>query len=99
DGDYDFLAAFGARSFSVWSTDVRQLYDSGDQFEQITAAAFPTRFNADHTDNGATTFDSRSDNKGPEPEGLTVGTVNGRQYAFIGLERMGGVMVYELADP
>ena len=99
DGDYDFLAAFGARSFSIWTTLGVQLFDSGDQFEQITAAAFPTRFNADHTDNGSSTFDNRSDNKGPEPEGLTVGTVNGRVYAFIGLERMGGVMVYELTDP
>jgi hypothetical protein len=99
DGDYDFLAAFGARSFSIWSTDGIQLYDSGDQLEQITALAFPTRFNADHTDNGAGTFDNRSDNKGPEPEGLTVGTVNGRQYAFIGLERMSGIVVYELTNP
>ena len=99
DGDYDFLAAFGARSFSVWTTLGAQVFDSGDQFEQITAAAFPTRFNADHTDNSAATFDTRSDNKGPEPEGLTVGSVNGRLYAFIGLERMSGVMVYELSNP
>ena len=32
--------------------------------------------------------------KGPEPENVTVGTVNGRTYAFVGLERIGGVMVY-----
>lgn len=37
--------------------------------------------------------------KGPEPENVTVGTVNGRTYAFVGLERIGGVMIYDITDP
>ncbi|MEB3337699.1 MAG: choice-of-anchor I family protein [Leptolyngbyaceae bacterium] len=86
----------GARSFSIWDSTGKLVYDSGDDFEQITAAAFPTRFNASNTN---TNLDDRSDNKGPEPEGVAVGTINGRTYAFIGLERIGGVMVYEVTNP
>ena len=28
-----------------------------------------------------------------------MGTVNGRTYAFAGLERIGGVMIYDITDP
>jgi hypothetical protein len=96
DGDYDALYAFGARSFSILTADGERVYDSGDDIERITAQAFPTFFNASNTNN---TFDDRSDNKGPEPEGVTVGKAYGRNYAFIGLERIGGVMVYEVTNP
>jgi hypothetical protein len=96
DGDFDTIYTFGARSFSVRSTTGALLWDSGDQFEKITAAAFPANFNASHDSNA---FDSRSDDKGPEPESVIVGRVRGRQYAFIGLERIGGLMVYDLSVP
>jgi YVTN family beta-propeller protein len=96
DGDYDQIEMLGARSFSVWDSSGNLVFDSGDQFEQITAKAVPDLFNS----NGTTeTFDTRSDNKGPEPEGVVVATVNDRTYAFIGLERTGGVMVYEVTNP
>jgi hypothetical protein len=45
------------------------------------------------------TFDSRSDDKGPEPEGVAVGRVGARAYAFIALERIGGVMIYDVTEP
>ncbi len=96
DADFDALYVFGTRSFSVWNSLGAQVYDSGDFFERMTASRFPGFFNASNTDN---VFDSRSDNKGPEPEGLTTGTVDGRTYAFIGLERTGGVMVYDVTVP
>ncbi|HEY9282210.1 MAG TPA: choice-of-anchor I family protein [Pyrinomonadaceae bacterium] len=96
DGDFDRLYAIGARSFSVRRADVSLIYDSGDQIEQITRAALPDFFNAGHTTNAR---DDRSDNKGPEPEGLAVGKAFGRTYAFVGLERIGGVLVYDLTDP
>lgn len=96
DGDIDRLEVFGARSFSIWDANGNLVYDSGDQFEQITAAQVPSIFNS----NGASdTFDTRSDNKGSEPEGVTLGTIKGRTYAFIGLERTGGVMVYDVTNP
>lgn len=96
DGDYDKLYAFGARSFSILDAKGNLIYDSADDFEQITAALVPSLFNSNGTPN---TFDTRSDNKGPEPEGVTTGVINGRTYAFIGLERTGGIMVYDVSNP
>lgn len=96
DGDYDRLLLPGARSFSIRRTNGDLVWDSGSQFEDFTASLVPMSFNS----NGAAdTFDTRSDNKGPEPEGLTIGRAWGREYAFIGLERTGGVMVYDISSP
>lgn len=99
DGDYDALYTFGGRSFAVWSAaDGSLVHDSGEAIEQLLAShpAYQDNFNADSTDND---FDSRSDDKGPEPEGLTLGHAYGRTLGFIGLERMGGVLMVDLADP
>ncbi|MEL7370498.1 MAG: choice-of-anchor I family protein [Myxococcota bacterium] len=97
DGDIDRLISFGARSFSIWdSTTGALVFDSGHDFERITAVRLGTDFNADNEENGG---DDRSDDKGPEPEGVTVGEVGGRFYAFIGLERVGGIMVYDVTQP
>ena len=96
DGDFDAIFAFGARSFSIRSAGGDLIFDSGDQLEQITAAQFPALFNSQGT---PADFDTRSDNKGPEPEGLAIGKVFGRTYAFICLERIGGLMVYDVTEP
>lgn len=93
---FENLYAFGARSFSIWTTDGEQVFDSGDSMEQVTAAAVPNFFNAS---NDETEFDARSDAKGPEPEGLAIGQIRNRTYAFVGLERIGGVMVYDITVP
>jgi hypothetical protein len=97
DGDFDRLFTFGARSFSIWTTTGLRVFDSGDAIERITAAALPADFNSDNQENGS--FDSRSDDKGPEPEGLAMGTIGGHVYAFLGLERIGGVAVYDVTIP
>ena len=52
-------------------------------------------FNTQDDDN---VFDRRSPKRGPEPEGAAVGTI-GRTYAFIGLERHSGIMVYDVTNP
>lgn len=96
DGDFDKILVPGARSFSIRTADGDLVFDSGDDFEQITAARVPASFNSNGT---AATFDTRSDNKGPEPEGLVLGTAFGRIYVFIGLERTAGIMVYDVTDP
>jgi hypothetical protein len=97
-GDFNNLYAFGARSFSIWNADSgAQVWDSGDQLEEKTAELLPDYFNSNNDDNDS--FDSRSDNKGPEPEAVAVGRVGGRTYAFVGLERVGGVMVYDITNP
>lgn len=96
DGDFDQIHALGARSFSIWNSSFAQIFDSGDQLEQITAAQNPTGFNSDGT---TASFDTRSDNKGPEPEGVTTGLVNGVLYAFIGSERTGDILVYDISNP
>ncbi|MFL1427637.1 MULTISPECIES: choice-of-anchor I family protein [unclassified Nocardiopsis] len=93
---HDELYAFGGRSFSIFSTDGDLVFDSGSEFERILAEENPEFFNSNHTENS---FDTRSDDKGPEPEGITLGEVGGRVYAFIGLERVGGIMIYDVTDP
>ena len=37
--------------------------------------------------------------KGPEAESVTVAQAGKRTYAYIGLERIGGVMLYDITDP
>ncbi|MCB9348466.1 MAG: choice-of-anchor I family protein [Lewinellaceae bacterium] len=99
DGDYDQLYAFGGRSFTIRDAATGEVvYDSGNSLEQITAAdpVFGGLFNTDDQEN---TFKNRSDDMGPEPEALTVAEIDGTPYAFIGLERMGGVVMYDLTDP
>jgi len=97
DGDFDVIYSYGARSFSVLDADGEMVFDSGDAFEQILAANYPNVFNSSDTENYSR--DNRSDDKGPEPEGIASGYVNGTPYAFIGLERQGGFMVYDLTNP
>jgi len=96
NGAYEKLFTLGGRSFSIWSTDGTQVYDSGSDLERITADAVPAYFNAS---NNNSAFDDRSDNKGPEPEAVAVGEIDGRTYAFIGLERVGGIVMYDVTDP
>ncbi|WP_374975900.1 choice-of-anchor I family protein [Microbacterium trichothecenolyticum] len=93
---YSELYAYGGRSFSIWDTKGTLVFDSGDDFEQITSQIPGLVFNASNDNNNS---NDRSDDKGPEPENVTIGVVGGKTYAFVGLERVGGVMVYDITDP
>jgi hypothetical protein len=62
-------------------------------------AAPPATTPANSNHEEGPSFDNRSDNKGPEPEGVAVGTVDGRTYAYVGLERASGIVVYDVSDP
>ena len=99
DDDYDALYAYGSRSVSIFDVSAAPslVWDSGDQIEQTVAEALPDDFNSNNDENDS--FDARSDDKGPEPEGLTVGEAFGVRYLFVGLERVGGLMVWDLTDP
>lgn len=96
DGDFDQIYMLGSRSFSVWRPDGKLVFNSGDAFEQITAKALPLHFNATEDEN---TLDARSDDRGPEPEHLAVGRVGQREYLFVGFERIGGLVAYDITDP
>ena len=97
DPEKDYV--FGGRSFTVFQATengLEEVFTSGDDFEALTAQYVPEYFNASN-DNAV--LDDRSGKKGPEAESVTVGTVDGKTYAFVALERTGGVMVYDVTDP
>ncbi|MBH5317577.1 choice-of-anchor I family protein [Paenibacillus sp. GSMTC-2017] len=97
---HDALYTFGARSFSIWDVenfDDGPVFDSGDSFEQIIAKQFPTGFNSDNEKSDSK--DKRSTSKGPEPEDVKVAKLFGQQYAFVSLERVGGIMTYNVTNP
>lgn len=94
DGDYDKLYTYGARSFSIWDTNGNIVFDSGDEIEKKVALYEPALFNQDEGE-----MDGRSGNKGAEPEALALGTINGKTYAFVGLERQNAIMVYDITTP
>ncbi|CDF80122.1 alkaline phosphatase [Formosa agariphila KMM 3901] len=99
DGDFDEIHMYGSRSFSIRNASTGALvYDSGDDFERITAAdpTYGSLFNVSNSNNN---FKNRSDNKGPEPEGVTISKIGDKFYAFITLERVGGFMTYDITDP
>ena len=96
DPEKDYV--FGGRSFTVFQATengLEEVFTSGDDFEALTAQYVPEYFNASN-DNAV--LDDRSGKKGPEAESVTVGTVDGKTYAFVALERTGGVMVYDVTD-
>lgn len=105
---YDKLYAYGGRSISIWNAQGIQVWDSGAAIEQFLASdacklgakrdsACKTYFNTGH--DATAKLDARSSAKGPEPEGLALGTIGSKTFAFVGLERMGGVLVFDITNP
>ena len=88
DGDIDEILSYGGRSFSILDSTGAIVFDSGDMIESIIASQFPANFD-----------DGRSDNKGPEPEGVTTAVIGGRTYAFVGLERSHVVLAFDVTNP
>jgi DNA-binding beta-propeller fold protein YncE len=92
-GKYEKLYTYGARSFSIWDADTgAQVFDSGDDFERVVYndATQSLLFSA---------LRGRMDDKGPEPENIVVGQVGKEYFAFIGLERSSGIMMYQITNP
>lgn len=97
DGDHDIIYSYGARSFSIWDDSGELVYDSGALLARLTAQFVAEGFNSNS--GIVDEFDERSDDKGAEPEGVTTGVIAGRTYAFIGLERTGGIATFDVTDP
>ncbi|MBK8926649.1 MAG: choice-of-anchor I family protein [Crocinitomicaceae bacterium] len=100
DGDFEELYSLGTRSFSIWDNNGNLVYDSGDLIELIIAndPNYQQLFNASNTA-GAVSMKNRSDDKGPEVEGITTAEVEGNYFAFVSLERVGGVFIFNVNDP
>ncbi|PHR84777.1 MAG: alkaline phosphatase [Colwellia sp.] len=96
DGIYEALYTYGARSFSIWDQNINLVFDSGDDFGKISASVLGNNFNSTHTKNKG---DNRSDDKGGEPEAITVGTIGDRTYSFIASERSGDLFIYDISNP
>jgi len=96
----DNITIFGGRSFSIWNEQAELVFDSGDDIAKKVFAIDSQNFNVTNDNNDPTeTADNRSDDKGTEPEAVAVAEINGKHYAFIGLERQGGIIVYDVTIP
>lgn len=87
DGDLDELIMAGTRSVTVWDEDGNVVYDTGSMFEENLRDNFPSEWQ-----------EGRSDNKGPEPEALALGMIDGDLYAFVGNERTSEIVVLKLLE-
>jgi len=98
DGDdaFEQIYSYGARSFSIWDTDGNLVFDSRNKMETVLAELLPENFNSNNDENDS--FKSRSDDKGPEPEAIEIVELDGDVFALVGLERVGGVMVFDITD-
>ncbi|MGB1233902.1 MAG: choice-of-anchor I family protein, partial [Poseidonia sp.] len=90
DGDLDFICSYGTRSFSIWDSNGALVWDSGDSISALMASQ--GEYINSYTQ-------KRNDDKGAEPEGVVVGEMFGKTYVFVGLERAGGILVYDVSDP
>jgi hypothetical protein len=97
DGKIETLTMTGTRSFSIWDAETGQLVSDSGSFEPKLLELDPDLHNI--TDGDLNERDRRSADKGPEPEGLTLGEFNGRRYAFIGMERQNGLLAYDITNP
>ncbi|TGD79359.1 choice-of-anchor I family protein [Hymenobacter wooponensis] len=101
DGDFDEIYAFGGRSFSIFNASTGALvHDSGDLLERVTStdATYGAIFNASNS-TGNPVRKNRSDDKGPEPEGVTTAVIGADTYVFVSMERVGGVMAFNVNNP
>lgn len=82
------LVTFGSRSFSIRDSAGNLVYDSGNILDAQAIAH-------------GIYDDGRSDDKGMEPEGVTLLDIGGHTYAFIGLERTktAAVAIFDITDP
>ena len=97
-GPGDDIFVYGARSFSVWTLspglEPSLEFDSGSELESRLGLLMPDHVNS--LESTIQSGDQASSSRGPEPKGVAVGKVAELPYAFVSLETMGGVMMYQL---
>ena len=96
DGKIDTPVMFGTRSFSIWNAATGELVSDSGSLEAQLLALDPTRHNINREN---VTLDNRSDDKGPEPEALSVFSTGGQTFAAVGLERQNGILLYNISNP
>lgn len=98
-GKCPYVTSFGTRSLSIFDGESgKLLWDSGDQLERMFAKVASEYFNWNAKKKKKVKMDARSADKGCEPENVTLGKVGDKRYAFLGLERMSGVAVFDVTD-
>ena len=99
DGEVEVVHLYGARSISIWRANndgsLSLVADTGSTLERAVADQFPSLFNATNDEDG---LDDRSDDKGPEPEALSIAEIDNKLYAFVGLERSSQVAIFDLSN-
>ncbi len=100
DGKIDDVTAIGTRSFTIWEVQgdntLVRTHDSGP----LDALLNTLDTGAYNMNRGTTAqFDTRSDDKGVEPEGLTIFSMDGKTLMALMLERQNGVLLYDITDP
>ncbi|MCP9806626.1 choice-of-anchor I family protein, partial [Cyanobium sp. T1B-Tous] len=102
-GSEDRITTFGSRSITIFDADTGTvLWDSGNTLQTIAFAAWVPSTDKDGNPILVSNYaDSRSDDKGVEPEGVVVAKVDGRSYAIVSLERGVSSMlaVFDVSDP
>lgn len=89
NGSINVVTTFGTRSISIYDADTGALvWDSGAFIETKIASDDPSHY-----------VDSRSPQKGPEPEALTIGEVDGRTLLVAGMERSSHIFLWDVTDP
>jgi len=97
DAGIESPTMMGTRSFTIWNSETGALvFDSESMIEEYVAANDPTVFNINNGNPSA--WDTRSDDKGPEPEALAFGSIDGRDYVFVGAERQNGIFQFDITD-
>lgn len=99
--DLDKIVSMGSRGLSLWKkeADHSLSFVSHLPLETELFNRDPQRHNA-NSGGLKTAFDSRSDDKGPEPEAVAVTTLaGGTVIAVAGLERQNGVVVVDITNP
>lgn len=93
-----YMYSFGTRGVSIFDGATGALlWDSGDILERTFAKVAPAYFNW-NAKKKKVKMDSRSADKGCEPENVTVGVVGGKRYLFVGLERTSGIAVFDVTE-